>query len=117
MFLLARAREPRADQETPPPTPPHPPHPPSPPHPPLPLGGDAISPLHQYLATAPEPRYDQNGLQDAHFEHSLTLGLGFEVLGLGFEVLGLGCDVLGLGFSVLRLGFEVLSTQSYPDSG
>jgi len=82
-----------------------------PPHPPLPLGGDAVSPLHQYLATAPEPSYDQNGL---HFEHSLTLGLGFEVLGLGFEVLGLGCDVLGLGFSVLGLGFEVLGHPKLP---
>ena len=46
--------------------------------------------------------------QNAHFEHSMTFGWGFEVLWLGFKVLELGCEVLELGFSVLGLGFEVL---------
>ena len=62
----------------------------------------------------PGTRYGQNGLQDAHSEHSLTLGLGFEVFGLGFQLLGLGCDVLGLGFSVLGPGFEVLGHPKLP---
>ena len=46
-------------------------------------------------------------VQDTHFEHSLTLGLGFEVLGLG-------CEVFRLGFNVLGLGFEVLGHQKLP---